>query len=1674
MKICTSRALYVVIGISVTQICYAATYDWNGVNSGGGQGVSDVWDTVTENWSGAGTIWPLDGLDNDAVFDTLGDLVTIDEGGVTVNDLRFLVDGYQITGAGLTLVGELDPVTVPQIYVEDASLATIGVVIAGISGWEKSGLGDLSLSGANTYTGETIITQGLVRLQNASGLGSNLQGTIIGAEGSLDINGFNLGTEAFTIAGSGLFGDGALINSGAAQINAIGRLALSANAAVGGSGRWDLRNSSPTLHLNGFTLSKLGSGSFSLVGATVTPGSGQLVVNAGELSIQTSTTMNGGAANKITVNQNATLGMWGLTSAPVWSLELNAGSTIRSQSGNNSWAGPIAVAGSVTLLAEGGLALNSTITGTADLTKMGTGAATLGGNNSWTAANVTVSAGALILNSSSAFSGVTTVTTSGVGNAALVLGNQVTTGAGASITLNGGGYNQFYGALSTAAGNTGTATWQGNAIIGAATNVRVGSLNGVLHISGDISEATAGSALTIRNDENTMSSVQLSGNNSYSGTTTVSAGGLRLGSNQAIGTGPLVFDHAARVASFSSADTTPRTIANATTLNGTAVLTLGDETRHGKLTFSNSLALGTAVRNLQVASETELAGVVSGVAGGINKTGSGRLVLSADNSYSGTTTVAAGTLRLDYSTAGGSKLSNTAALTLGIATLDLAGGAHTEVVSATTLTATSRAQVSRSSGSSILAMNTITRNANAWLNFSESGIASTDNLNQTSGIIGAWATVGGSDWAVNSSNTTDGLITIPTYQRSSVALDVPASYAGSQVSVDSNQTPTGAISPASIRFHEAGSFALNLQGANTIASGGIMVTSQAGQNTSTIAGGTLTGPGSGDLVIHQNNPFGELIISSQIVNNTATNIVKLGQGSATLSGSNTFTGSITASAGTLALTGNKSGNVGTITVANLPGTDATLNITSGTYALGGNSFFVGFAQGTPATGRVNQSGGAVSFTGGNGLLLGNAGSTASTGIYHLSGGSLTTGTPVNRGVIIGANEGSINTFHLSGTGVLNMTSATGGAATSVLQVGRFDAGANNTNNTFQQSGGTANVTIFSVGGNGATGTGIVSQVNWSGGVFMAAEFPRLAAGNGNTARLTISDQGDVTLPAFPTTRGTGATATLIFDGGTLRPAATSTAYLGGLTNAFVRAGGARINVASGRDVTVSQGLIVDPQSTGGGLTKEGVGALILTGASTYTGPTTISAGTLQIGSAGTTGSLAPASEIVNNATLTFQRSNNIVQGTDFGSVISGSGTVTQTGTGITTLNGNNSFTGDITVTAGRLRLAGSSAVGTGTKRIISQGGSRIVELSNSITLGSNVSFVISSNSNDGSGLSSIDGDNVIQGNIEYSFGNPALNISSSAGSKLTIQGNVQLTQTSRTMHLGGASVEDNTIAGAISSNAVANVLSIQKQGLGRWILAGANTYRGNTTVNAGTLRVAAAGQLTFYPTTNGTSNRITGPTDGAAVVELQGRFNFDLSQANDTVGNAWIIVENANVAESYGDTFSVTSTAGAFSETAPGVWERTQGEKKWTFLESTGTLSVAAAPLDDFLVWANSYNPPVGLPTADDDGDGMSNFHEYAFGLDPKSASSVNPISQPLHQATGTFKYTRRATPQTTGVSYSYESSTTLSGTWPSFTPTSEVSNNATPIEEMTVTVPASMLLEPKLFLRVKAQNPQQ
>lgn len=120
----------------------------------------------------------------------------------------------------------------------------------------------------------------------------------------------------------------------------------------------------------------------------------------------------------------------------------------------------------------------------------------------------------------------------------------------------------------------------------------------------------------------------------------------------------------------------------------------------------------------------------------------------------------------------------------------------------------------------------------------------------------------------------------------------------------------------------------------------------------------------------------------------------------------------------------------------------------------------------------------------------------------------------------------------------------------------------------------------------------------------------------------------------------------------------------------------------------------------------------------------------------------------------------------------------------------------------------------------------------------------------------------------------------------------------------------------------------------------------------------------------------------------------------------------------------------------------------------------------DFDIWAGQTGATGGM-TGDTDLDGKDNAFEYAFGLNPTSGGSVNPFSVPFDPATGLFTYTRRK-PLLSGLTYTYQYHTSLSGAWTNFTPAvAPVSNNGDPVEAITVTVPAALLTEPKLFIRV-------
>jgi fibronectin-binding autotransporter adhesin len=133
-------------------------------------------------------------------------------------------------------------------------------------------------------------------------------------------------------------------------------------------------------------------------------------------------------------------------------------------------------------------------------------------------------------------------------------------------------------------------------------------------------------------------------------------------------------------------------------------------------------------------------------------------------------------------------------------------------------------------------------------------------------------------------------------------------------------------------------------------------------------------------------------------------------------------------------------------------------------------------------------------------------------------------------------------------------------------------------------------------------------------------------------------------------------------------------------------------LASNPSTTIS-GVIRDGGingGTGGSLTKAGIGILTLTGANTYTGGTTVSAGTLQLGDGTTNGTVT--ADITDNASLIFDYGTSTSP--TYSGVLSGNGILTKTGTGTLTLTGANTYTGGTTISAGYL-VAGGTALGTG-------------------------------------------------------------------------------------------------------------------------------------------------------------------------------------------------------------------------------------------------------------------------------------------------------------------------------------------------------------------------------------------
>jgi autotransporter-associated beta strand protein len=156
--------------------------------------------------------------------------------------------------------------------------------------------------------------------------------------------------------------------------------------------------------------------------------------------------------------------------------------------------------------------------------------------------------------------------------------------------------------------------------------------------------------------------------------------------------------------------------------------------------------------------------------------------------------------------------------------------------------------------------------------------------------------------------------------------------------------------------------------------------------------------------------------------------------------------------------------------------------------------------------------------------------------------------------------------------------------------------------------------------------------------------------------------------------------------------------------------------------------------TGNSITKVGSGTWTLSGDNTYTGTTTISGGTLQIGAGGNTGLLG-IGNVTDNAALVFNRFDTVV----VSNAVSGSGSLTQAGAGVLTLFAANTYTGTTCISAGTLGLTNSATIANSTN----------------INLDNGALFDVSGTTSHAMTLSSgkaISGDGVVNGNFTVASG----------------------------------------------------------------------------------------------------------------------------------------------------------------------------------------------------------------------------------------------------------------------------------------------------------------------------------
>lgn len=617
-----------VSGTGTFALANAATYRSSSFSDSGSVVTLNL-DLKDLTWTGTDgispTVWDIDGAENwtDGAAQKFfnGDSVTF-------NDTPGVNQTVAITGTVLP-----EAVTVNNTAIEYSIGGAGG--IGGSASLTKSGTNTLTLTGANTLTGPIVVSGGVLKPANVAAFGTS-SGITVASGGQVNLNGTAFGNTraySYTIEGNGADGRGAIINEVAniGSNSAVTSLTLTGDASVGAYGgtvdgnRFDIGFNGTqfgTIDGGGFKLTKVGD---ALVNVRTAATNITYEVAAGTLRAENSPLALG--SNPVTVS-GGRLDTWGTLSFAV-PVSFASGTTLTSSNGTATWTGGLDLTGDVTFGGSSTINVDSVVSGSGSLIKTDGGTLILSAANTY-GGSTTLAAGILQANDAGAFNASTVNITNSaaagrlVVNGGVTLPNNVTVGSGGGIAGTVG-----RGLLEST--GTGQGVYSGTITVNSAP-----SGGGTFFASN-----TVGNELVFTGPVNTTAGVQFSqrdgrlifaGGGTATGSTFITTGTTTLGANEGFPSGVTLSVGGSGAATFEMTGFS-QTLAGLIRTTGNAA------------TVTNS-ALAVSTLNLDVPSGSpSYSGLISGNLE-LVKLGAGTQELTTANSYTGTTTVSAGTLQV--------------------------------------------------------------------------------------------------------------------------------------------------------------------------------------------------------------------------------------------------------------------------------------------------------------------------------------------------------------------------------------------------------------------------------------------------------------------------------------------------------------------------------------------------------------------------------------------------------------------------------------------------------------------------------------------------------------------------------------------------------------------------------------------------------------------------------------------------------------------------------------------------------------------------------------------------------------------------------------------------------------------------------------------------------------------